>query len=96
VIIETLATGRPAIVTRTGGSPELLDGALERFLTDPGDAGMLASALAGLVDWRDHEPALATVCRDHVRERFSLDHLVEGVERSLSAAVGETLGRRHG
>ncbi len=90
VIIETLATGRPAIVTRTGGSPELLDGALERFLTDPGDAGMLASALAGLVDWRDHEPALATVCRDHVRERFSLDHLVEGVERSLSAAVGET------
>lgn len=89
VIIETLATGRPAVVSRTGGSPELLDGAFERFLVEPGDAGMLASALAGLVDWQNHEPALAAQCRDHVRERFSLDHLVEGVEQSLSAAVGK-------
>ena len=67
----------------------MLDGAFARFLVDPGDAGMLASALARLVDWRDREPALATLCRDHVRDRFSLDHLVGGVERSLSAAVGE-------
>lgn len=89
VIIETLATGRPPIVTRTGGSPELLEGPFERFLVEPGDAGMLASALASLVDWRDREPALAALCRDHVRDRFSFDHLVEGVEGSLSAAVGE-------
>jgi glycosyltransferase involved in cell wall biosynthesis len=89
VIIETLATGRPAVVSRTGGTPEVLDGAFERFLVEPGDAGMLASALAGLVDWRDREPALAALCRDHVRDRFSLDHLVEGVERSLIAAAGK-------
>jgi glycosyltransferase involved in cell wall biosynthesis len=89
VIIETLATGRPAVVTRTGGSPELLEGPLERFLVEPGDAGMLASALAGLVDWQNREPALAALCRDHVRDRFSLDHLVAGVERSLVAAAGE-------
>lgn len=89
VVIEALATGRPAVVSRTGGTPEVLDGAFERFLVEPGDAGMLASALAGLVDWRDHEPALAALCRDHVRDRFSLDHLVEGVERSLIAAAGE-------
>jgi glycosyltransferase involved in cell wall biosynthesis len=97
VIVETLATGRPAVVSRTGGTPELLDGPFERFLVGPGDAGMLASALASLVDWRDREPALAAaLCRDHVRDRFSLDHLVEGVERSLSAAAGRILGRRHG
>jgi glycosyltransferase involved in cell wall biosynthesis len=89
VIIETLATGRPVVVSRTGGTPELLDGAFERFLVEPGDAGMLASALAGLVDWRDREPALAAQCRDHVRERFSLDRVVEGVERSLRTAVGK-------
>jgi glycosyltransferase involved in cell wall biosynthesis len=89
VIIETLATGRPPIVTRTGGSPELLGGPFERLLVEPGDAGMLASALAGLVDWRDREPSLAAMCRDHVRDHFSLDHLVDGVEASLSAAVGE-------
>ena len=89
VIIETLATGRPAFVSRTGGAPSCSTGQFERFLVDPGDAGMLASALAGLVDWRDREPALAALCRDHVRDHFSLDHLVEGVERSLSAAAGK-------
>jgi glycosyltransferase involved in cell wall biosynthesis len=89
VIIETLATGRPPVVSRTGGSPELLDGEFERFLVEPGDAGMLASVLAGLVDWRHREPALAAQCQDRVRNRFSLDRLVEGVERSLSAAVRE-------
>ena len=89
VIIETLATGRPAVVSRTGGSPELLEGPFERFLVEAGDSGMLASALGSLVDWRNREPALATLCRDHVRNRFSLDHLVEGVERSLTTAVGQ-------
>lgn len=89
VIIETLATGRPAVVSRIGGTPEVLDGAFEGFLVEPGDAGMLASALAGLVDWRDHEPALATLCRDRVRDRLSVDQMVKGVERSLGAAAGE-------
>jgi len=89
VIIETVATGRPAVVSRIGGTPEVLDGAFERFLVEPGDAGMLASALAGLVDWRHHEPALATLCRDRVRDRFSVDQMVKGVEGSLGAAAGE-------
>jgi glycosyltransferase involved in cell wall biosynthesis len=89
VIIETLVTGRPVLVSRTGGSPELLTGEFERFLIEPGDAGVLASALGSLVGWEDREPTLADRCRDHVRNHFSLDRLVEGVERSLVAAVGE-------
>ncbi len=89
VIIETLATGRPAVVSRIGGTPEVLTGAFERFLVEPGDAGMLASALAGLVDWRNREPALAAMCRAHVQDCFSVDQMVEGVERSLRTAAGE-------
>jgi len=52
-------------------------------------AGMLASALGGLVDWRHREPALAGLCRDHVRDRFSVNQTVEGVGRSLTAAARE-------
>jgi glycosyltransferase involved in cell wall biosynthesis len=94
VIVETLATGRPALVTRTGGSPEMLTGEFERFLLEPGDAAALSSALRSLVGWQQREPGLAGRCTRHVREHFSLDLLVEGVERSLTAAAGET--RRKG
>ena len=88
VIVETLATGRPALVTRTGGSPEMLTGEFERFLVDPGDAAGLATALEGLVDWQKHDPTLGERCTAHVRDHFSLDLLVQGIERSLTAAAG--------
>jgi glycosyltransferase involved in cell wall biosynthesis len=93
VIVETLSTGRPVLVTRTGGSPEMLTGEFERFLLEPGDAGMITTALESLVGWQKREPTLAGRCSAHVREHFSLDRLVEGVERSLTAAAGEQRGR---
>ena len=50
---------------------------------------MIASALDSLVGWQQREPMLAGRCSAHVRDHFSLDRLVEGVERSLTAAAGE-------
>ncbi len=93
VIFETLSTGRPVLVTRTGGSPEMLTGEFERFLVEPGDAAALSSALEGLVGWQTREPTLAGRCSTHVRDHFSLDLLVDGVERSLTAAAGEIRGK---
>jgi len=90
VIVEALATGRPALATRMGGIPEILTGEFERFLVEPGDAAALAAGLQELVDWQKHEPALAGRCAAHVREHFSLDLLVDGVERTLAAAAGDT------
>ena len=90
VIVEALATGRPALASRIGGIPELLTGEFERFLMEPGDAGMIASALGSLVGWQQREPELAGRCSAHIRDHFSLDRLVEGVERSLDG------GRRRG
>ena len=93
VIVEAMATGRPAVASRVGGIPEILTGEFERFLVEPGDAGVLTLALESLVGWQEREPALADRCRAHVRDHFSLDRVVEGVERSLSAAAGEIRGR---
>jgi hypothetical protein len=67
----------------------MLTGEFERFLTEPGDAGAIASALESLVGWQGREPTLGARCTAHVREHFSLDRLVEGVERSLTTAAGK-------
>ena len=92
-VVEGLATGRPVLASRIGGIPEILTGEFERFLMEPGDAGMIASALESLVGWQQREPMLAARCLDHVREHLSLDQLVGGVERTLTVAAGE-LGRK--
>jgi glycosyltransferase involved in cell wall biosynthesis len=93
VIIEAMATGRPAIASRLGGIPEILTGEFERFLLEPGDAGVIALALEGLVGWQKREPSLAGRCHAHVRDNFSLDQVVDGVERSLMAAAGDSRGK---
>ncbi len=93
VIIETMATGRPGARLRVGGIPEILTGEFERFLVEPGDAGVIASALGSLVGWQKREPSLAASCHAHVLENFSLDRVVDGVERSLTAAAGDRRGK---
>jgi glycosyltransferase involved in cell wall biosynthesis len=93
VIVEALATGRPALGSRIGGIPEILTGEFERFLMEPGDAGVVASAMESLIGWEKREPALAGRCSAHIRDHFSLDRLVEGVERSLAGAAGELRGK---
>lgn len=93
VIVEAMATGRPALASRIGGIPEVLTGEFERFLMEPGDAGVITLALESLVGWQKREPSLADRCRAHVRDHFSLDRVVAGVERSLTAAAGEMRGK---
>ena len=87
VIVEAMATGRPALASRTGGIPEVLTGEFERFLMEPGDPEAIALALESLVGWQKREASLGARCRAHVRDHFSLDRTVDGVERSLRAAV---------
>ena len=87
VIVEAMATGRPALASRIGGITEILTGEFERFLVEPGDAGVVTLALESLVGWQKREPSLADHCRAHVRDHFSLDRVVDGVERSLTAPL---------
>jgi glycosyltransferase involved in cell wall biosynthesis len=46
-LIEAMARGMPALGSRCGGIPELLD---EQYLVKPGDADAWAEAMSGLID----------------------------------------------
>jgi glycosyltransferase involved in cell wall biosynthesis len=87
VLIEAMASGRPAVATRTGGVPEVLTGDFERFLVDRKDVGALAKALDGALDWRLTEPALGPACRAHVIENFTLGRVLDEVEKILADAA---------
>jgi glycosyltransferase involved in cell wall biosynthesis len=87
VVVEAMVTGRPVVAARVGGIPEILDGEFSRFLFDRGDAASLADRLIAVADWREREPTLAEVCRAHVKENFTGQAMVDGIERVLLEAV---------
>jgi glycosyltransferase involved in cell wall biosynthesis len=86
VIIEAMATGRPAVGARVGGIPEILDGEFARFLFPREDSAALADRLRELQDWRVSDPGLAERCVEHVNERFSLEATATRVEAVLQSA----------
>lgn len=86
VVIEAMATGRPAVAAAVGGIPEILRGEFSGLLFPRGDAAALADRLRTLQCWRQENPALAARCADHVAEHFSLDAFVSALERVFESA----------
>lgn len=82
---QAMATGLAIVATPTGGSAEMLRHGREALLFEPGDSRAMAAQLSRLAD----DPALAhrlsSAARRTVSERFTLDHMVTGIERRLLA-----------
>jgi glycosyltransferase involved in cell wall biosynthesis len=85
VVVEAMATGRPAVAAAVGGIPEILYGEFEGLLFPRGDVAALAERLRALQDWRTTNPALAAHCADHVAANFSLEAYVTRLEQTFAA-----------
>jgi len=69
-VLEALATGRPVIGSRDGAVPEILSGAMQRFLVDATSASQLSAQISTLLDWRTSEPGLGAECRSWFETKF--------------------------
>jgi len=87
VIVEAMASGRPAVASAVGGIPEILDGEFTRMLFPRGDSGALAERLRTLHDWRRADPTLGERCAAHVARRFRLDAAVDQLEAVFAASL---------
>lgn len=67
IALESLACGTPAVVTRCGGLPGVVEPLSADLVVDVGDPGDLAR---GIADVLDGDAPSATECRSHA-ERFS-------------------------
>lgn len=90
VVVEAMATGRPALATRVGGIPEILHGRMSRFLYQPTDVEELVAKLVPLLTWRTSEPHLAAECRAWVERKFPFDAHVRQLERVLTEHRGRS------
>lgn len=78
VVLETAASGKPLIVTRVGGIPEIYGPMIDR-LVRPGDADALAGAIAAALDEPEGAAATAVALRARIAAAFTLEAMVDGV-----------------
>ncbi|MBZ8133851.1 glycosyltransferase family 4 protein [Afifella sp. IM 167] len=88
VVLEAAAGGMPMVATNVGGIPEIFLGEDERLI-EPGNVDALVRALQDALDDETRLAAEAAERRLGVRERFSLEGMVEQIERIYFEALNQ-------
>ena len=76
--LQAGAAGVPVVGARAGGLPEVIEHGATGVLCPPGDAGALATAIAGFVEDREAARAMGERARARVESLFSVGAMVEG------------------
>jgi glycosyltransferase involved in cell wall biosynthesis len=77
VFIEAMATGLPVLGSEVSAVPEVVTDGVTGVLVPPGDAAALAEGMERLIRDAELRARLSTAGPGIVRERFSLDRMVE-------------------
>lgn len=80
-LLEAMAAGLPAVVTRVGGNPEILRDAIDGELVGDDDAAAFAQALGRLARDPSRRAAMGESARRRVAEAFSIEAMVERYAR---------------
>jgi glycosyltransferase involved in cell wall biosynthesis len=81
VALEAMRAGRVVVAAAHGGVVELVEDGVSGILFPPGDADALAEAIAGALDDPMRRAAIGAAARARALTEFSLDRMVDGVER---------------
>ena len=79
-VMEYMAAGRPVVVTRVGGLPDLIHDGVHGLVVPPADAAALASALEQLASDPGRRAAMGAAASERQRHEFALDVLARRVE----------------
>lgn len=88
-LVEAMAAGRPVVATAHGGALDIVDDGVTGRLVPPERPDLLARALAGILAAPDRGRAMGAAGRERVRERFTVDRMVDetlAVYREVAAA----------
>ena len=85
--LEAMAAGRPLLVSRTGGLPELVEGG-EGLMFDPGDIAAMAGHITSLMKDDDLCRALGGRGLARVKGEFTPETHLERLEEAYETALG--------
>ena len=94
VLLEAMASGLPAVATRVGGVPELLQHGQHGFLVEPDDDAGLGTALRRLIRDPQLRRAMGRNARAHIEAHYSLRCLPPMLLRLYGLALDQPRFRR--
>ncbi len=93
-LLEAMASGLAVIGTPTGGTPEILVHGVNALMVPPGDPAAIGDAVDRLARDRHLLLKLRQAARETVRQRFTFQQTVEGIEALLTGAATVHAGDR--
>lgn len=90
-LVEGFAAGRPAVATRVGGVPELIEDGVTGFLVDAGDAAAMADRIGWLLDHPEEARAMGLRGRERVIPTLSVERLLNDL-RGLYTELARKYG----
>lgn len=80
IILEAACFGVPAVASRTGGVPEIIQDGLTGILVEPGNARELAEGIMLLLRDREKRLEMGQAAKELVFREFSLEKMVRQIE----------------
>ena len=75
-VIEAMAQGMPAIVTRIGGMPEIVENGRSGFVIDPGNPEIIAEMVKKYIDDEQLLLAHGTQAKSRIEKNFNISETV--------------------
>lgn len=88
VLIEAMAAGKPVVAADAGAVREIVENGVQGLIVPTGDALALAHAVAHLLIHRDLAMTMGQQGQARVREKFSLQQYVNGVQLVYRELLG--------
>jgi glycosyltransferase involved in cell wall biosynthesis len=92
-ILEAMAVRLPVVATRVGGVPEVIQDGATGLLVSPNDEQALHKALHRLLTKPQLAESLAQAGQQHVYEHFTIDKMVQNVERLYEQLARRKIGK---
>jgi N-acetyl-alpha-D-glucosaminyl L-malate synthase BshA len=89
--LEAMACGVPAIATRVGGVPELIDDQINGLLFEVGDIESMAAAAISLLRDPSRLDSLSTAARQTARDRFCASRIIPIYEQYYERVIGRSI-----
>jgi N-acetyl-alpha-D-glucosaminyl L-malate synthase BshA len=93
--LEAMACGVPAIATRVGGVPELIDDGVNGRLLEVGDVEGMAQAAIALLTDEPSRQRLAEAARKTAQDRFCASRIIPLYEAYYDRVIQRTQGGTH-
>ena len=93
-LLEAMACGKPVIATKVGGIPEIVKHKVNGLLVEPGDVHELKNALLYILENKNEAKRMGENAAKYVAENYSVDAIVEKMERIYEEVISNYSGNR--